>query len=90
MNSNLFYAEGFAVGAIPVLHAWNVTKDGVVVDSTWDNGMEYFGVIFKQSFVFETLLSRERYGIIDNMEQNFPLLRGVGLENVMPPKRECA
>ena len=40
------YCEGYAISkvlGIPMEHAWNVKK-GKIIDLTWDDGMEYFGV----------------------------------------------
>lgn len=43
------YVEGYAISSklvgLPIHHAWNVTKDGIVIDTTWEEvGLEYFGV----------------------------------------------
>lgn len=73
----LTYCEGYALGIIPVLHAWLVTPRGIVVDPTWRKaGTEYFGVPFNKQFVMRTLRSRGYYGVLDNMEEGFPLLTG--------------
>lgn len=45
----LAYVEGFAIShnvtGLPIHHAWNITDDGHVVDSTWvPAGLEYYGV----------------------------------------------
>lgn len=40
------YCEGYAISknlGIPIEHAWNV-KDGKIIDISWKNGIEYFGV----------------------------------------------
>jgi len=31
-----WYVEGYAVGPIPILHAWVSTRDGQLVDPTWE------------------------------------------------------
>jgi hypothetical protein len=38
--------------------------------------VEYFGVKFSHEFVVATILDKETYGVIDNWERRFPLLRG--------------
>lgn len=51
-EKSVTYVEGFAVGVIPVHHAWVVTKDGDVVDPTWAGrrmggyGAAYLGIPF--------------------------------------------
>ncbi len=72
------YVEGYAAGMIPMLHAWCVDDEGFVVDNTWPEeiGNCYFGVPFNTRFVMRTLCERGYYGIIDNMEQGWPLLTG--------------
>lgn len=76
MHKQLHYCEGFAMGVIPVMHAWLVDMQGNVIDTTWDDGKEYFGVEFPTEFVIRTVLARGSYGVIDNFEQRWPLLQG--------------
>jgi hypothetical protein len=76
----LTYCEGYATGVIPVHHAWCLTKDGEVIDPTWDGrdignkNIEYFGVPFKRSYILKVALETGYYGAIDNWSQKFPLL----------------
>jgi len=73
----LEYCEGFATsGIMPVLHAWLIDLDGNVIDPTWEDGVEYYGVQFDTEFVVRTVLARGCYGVIDNWELKWPLLRG--------------
>ena len=78
-DDDLIYCEGYADGSvIPVHHAWCVTRDGVVIDPTWRNlGAEYVGVPFKVEWVREAVFKRGSYGIIDNWENEWPLLKGL-------------
>jgi len=72
------YCEGYAVGngLMPVMHAWCIDENGQVVDVTWKDGKDYFGVPFKISYVSRIIRAKNSYGIIDNWEQRWPLLRG--------------
>jgi len=74
---DLTYVEGFAAGIIPVAHAWCVDKRGRVYDRTWADGAEYFGVKFDRLFVLKTICQRQHYGILDDWENEWPLIRGV-------------
>lgn len=74
----LTYVEGFACGIIAVNHAWCVDKNLRVVDNTWkpDQSKEYFGIPFEIEFVCETILRKKTYGVLEDWESDFPLLRG--------------
>jgi hypothetical protein len=77
MHKKLHYCEGFAsTGIIPVHHAWLVDMQGNVIDTTWVDGLEYYGVEFETEYVIGTVLARGCYGVIDNFQFRFPLLRG--------------
>lgn len=70
------YCEGYARGIIPVLHAWLVCPEGRVLDPTWpDYGLEYFGVAIKHSYLLARLEEQETFGLIDQPEHKWPLLR---------------
>jgi len=74
------YVERYAINTWvvrhPVAHAWRVDLEGFVVDTTWDEGMDYFGVSFRMEYVRRIADARRDYGLIDNEEMGFPLLRG--------------
>jgi phage portal protein BeeE len=83
-HPDLTYVEGFAQMShleVPVYHAWTVTKEGDVVDPTWDRfrrkgeTISYFGVKIPIDLVRKTILARERYGVLENHEQDYPLLK---------------
>jgi hypothetical protein len=74
------YCEGYAYTPtcpIAVLHAWCVDKDGVAVDPTWPDAKDcaYTGIIIPDQVLRKTLLSREKWGVLDNMEDRFPYLK---------------
>lgn len=62
----LTYCEGYAMGIIPLHHAWVVDSCGVVIDHTWRTlGTEYFGVPFTRAFLANRLLKQRTYGLLD-------------------------
>lgn len=69
-HPELTYAEGFAEdGEIPgftFVHAWAVTKDGTVVDPTWDHPEKnrYFGVQYDREKYLAHLWKAKFYGVI--------------------------
>ena len=65
------------VAGHPVAHAWCVDPEGFVVDTTWDEGMDYLGVPFRTEYVRRMAGARRRdYPLIDSEEMGFPLLTG--------------
>jgi hypothetical protein len=93
----MYYVEGLAYcGLIPTLHAWCVDADGNVYDPTWRWGTghydvehgELLGVPMSLDFVRETVLTRERYGVLDNFEQGYPVLRNPWDDKNMRPAQK--
>jgi hypothetical protein len=74
------YVEGYAVNRWiamhTVAHAWCINSDNFVVDPTWDEGTEYFGVPFRHDYLRRVLKARRDYVLIDNPEMDFPLVTG--------------
>jgi hypothetical protein len=78
-NKGLIYVEGVVTisgSPLPGLHAWCVDKEGNVYDPTLEEADEYYGVPFDLMYVEKTILREKTYGVIDNYEMGFPLLRG--------------
>jgi len=76
---SIVYCEGYAVGIIPVHHAWLVDRSGYVIDPTWrePERATYFGVPFKTAYVIGKVTQTKVWGsMLDNHEQGWPLLRG--------------
>ena len=64
------YAEGWAVfseGLHPQEHAWCVDGKGSVIDPTWANGHDYFGVVFELDFALYVTNETGFYGIFPNL-----------------------
>jgi len=74
------YAEGYAINRLvaghPVVHAWCIDPEDFVVDTTWDNGSDYFGVAFRHDYVRRITRATGGYGLIGNEAMGFPLLTG--------------
>lgn len=75
----LTYCEGLVWSVIPIVHAWNLDKDGNVVDLTLPveiakNVQGYWGVEFSLERLISMLEERETYGpFIDDYERDYPL-----------------
>jgi hypothetical protein len=70
------YVEGMALGVIPVLHAWCVTKEGEIGETTWpEPGTAYFGIPFTTAYLNSRLRKYQTYGLIDQYQRKFPILR---------------
>lgn len=82
---DLYYVEGYAVAkssfGIPLMHAWVALKDLTCYDPTWKDGITYYGVPLDLNYVREVMLKSKVYGVIDNMELGFPLIRGKHVYN---------
>lgn len=66
----LVYCEGFAVPAglgIPLEHAWVCDLQGRVIDPTWPDGSDYFGVPFTEDFHSEITAETGYHGILCNL-----------------------
>jgi len=78
------YCEGWAISnnLIPLEHAWCVTPEGVVIDPTWENGHDYFGVIFDPEFVEDTLSKTGVYGILGNLYKLHDVMKTIKPEEI--------
>lgn len=77
IRRNLTYCEGYAINIIPTIHAWCIDKDGNVIDPTWENAKEYYGVPFQTDYVLDFT---DRHGVYDSVVENWrdkwPLITG--------------
>lgn len=79
LTHGLTYVEGYACGIIPVLHAWCIDGDGVVLDFTWGEeiAQSYFGVPVSTPFLYDyTIKHPESGSVIDNWRAGWPMLDG--------------
>lgn len=77
VKTGYYYVEGYAMGIIPVLHAWVTDSTcSLALDPTWSDGKEYFGVVLPMTYVERIIFQRKAYGVIDCYEIDFPLITG--------------
>jgi hypothetical protein len=71
------YCEGFAIGVIPTHHGWCIDEEGYVVDPTWEDGTEYWGVAFDREFVSRAVVAREMWGsLLDDLKYGWLIMKG--------------
>jgi hypothetical protein len=83
------YCEGYAVSAIPTLHAWICDHEGRAYELTWDApGHSYWGITFDREFLSRTWFPRAQparrtqkpgdftVAQIDRWEEGWPLVAG--------------
>ena len=75
-NDELAYCEGFAMHEyFPLLHAWCLTPDGEVIDTTWRHlGVEYYGIAIKPDYLAYRMDHQDDYGLIDCWKKRWPML----------------
>lgn len=65
------YVEGYATAEnipLAILHAWVITRDGLLIDPTWTTaGVEYFGIPFRQDYLHAAAVQSSCYGILENI-----------------------
>ena len=73
----LRYVEGYARGVIATHHAWAVTPEDIVVDTTWTSemGTDYYGVEFPIEVVNAAILLSGVFGVLDDWRNGHELLR---------------
>lgn len=66
-HSELIYCEGWACSVIdfPFEHGWCVDLDGCVIDPTWADGYDYFGLSVSSDYLLETINRTGHYGLLD-------------------------
>lgn len=74
------YVEGYAISIIPVLHGWLIDSEGRVVDPTWKDGLEYFGVPISTRYLRRHVLEHGVWGVIDGWDRNWPILHAKSAE----------
>lgn len=66
----LAYCEGYAVPSgigIPLEHAWVCDARGRVIDPTWPDGSDYFGVAFTEDFHAQVTAETGYHGLLCNL-----------------------
>ena len=83
------YVEGYALAKdipFPVAHAWAVDQDDRVIELTWpDAGLEYRGIEFDHDRLRGILLKREMFGVLDDWQNEYPLLQHGASEGRQDP-----
>lgn len=70
------YVEGYAIGMIPVLHAWCADASDNVIETTWEEpGHAYFGVSFPLEEVRRRRRGYKELSVLDDWERDYPLLK---------------
>jgi hypothetical protein len=83
-NPEYTYVEGLAVPqfiGMPFEHAWAVDAQGFVVDTTWEDGVEYFGIPFHTDFVRKIILETQQWGVLNWSSKT---MRQIYAENKFP------
>jgi hypothetical protein len=79
-NEKYRYVEGYGIIediGLPIWHAWVIDEFDQVIDNTWtDSGSYYYGVVLNLDYAEYIISISGYYGIIDNMDVQFPLLKG--------------
>ena len=64
-DPDLEYVEGYAFGTVvPVHHAWVVNRKDEVLDPTWPDGSDYFGVIISPTMLRKMMAETRMYGVL--------------------------
>jgi hypothetical protein len=82
-DAGLVYCEGYAIftsGIGPTIHACVTDGQGRAIDNTWaPPGVAYAGVPFLSTFLMMRAVEhRATIGLIDDWQNNWPLLRDLG------------
>lgn len=76
-RNNLKYIEGFTLspkGEI-ILHAWNATESGELIDSTWANtGLAYYGVEFSVERADDAIWNGDAC-VLNDENRNYPIFQ---------------
>lgn len=77
-TEDLTYVEGYIYYHIPILHAWLIDSEGTVIDPTLRDSENYvyFGIPLQKNYVLETTVEKGTYGVIENWEMRYPMLKG--------------
>lgn len=64
------YCEGYGLtrDGHALEHAWVENHDGLVIDPTWRDGVEYLGLRFPFKFLCATLAANQFYGLLPNID----------------------
>jgi len=86
---DLIYCEGWAMGRIPIMHAWCCTKQGEVLDNTWpmdDGHATYFGIPFNRKVIKGAMgqHSHKREGLLNGWDIRYPMMKSSDKKFVQP------
>lgn len=83
-DTRVIYCEGYALSSVmPIHHAWVVTRDGRVIDHTWEEpGIEYVGIPIDMRWLRSLVCETGVYGVLNDFTSTRFLMNGLPPEAV--------
>lgn len=74
-RKRLIYVEGYALKTpsnIGIHHAWCTDESGIVIDPTWGQGIEYFGIPLDFKYARQNT-SEDNMSVLDQWQRDWPI-----------------